>query len=116
MLLDAGADIEADEIGWIGGKPLQWASEHEPATVRLLLERGADVNARNIIKDSMFFEFTPLIMNASQKNDCSEVTEILLNAGADIKATDAQGKTALDHAMALKNEHITSVLRSYEPS
>ena len=116
ILLDAGTDIEADEIGWIGGKPLQWASEHEPATVRLLLERGADVNARNINKDSEFFEFTPLIMNASQTNDCGEVTQILLKAGADIKATDAHTKTALDQAIARKNEHIISVLRSHEPS
>jgi ankyrin repeat protein len=111
LLLDAGADIESDEINWIGGKPLQWASEHEPATVRLLLERGADVNARNIKAGSEFLGFTPLIMNASQKNDCSEVTQILLDAGADINATDAQSKTALDHALALDNENILSVLR-----
>jgi ankyrin repeat protein len=50
-------------------------------------------------------------MNASQKNDCSEVTQILLDAGADINATDAQSKTALDHALALDNENILSVLR-----
>ena len=65
MLLDAG-DIEADEVSWIGCKPLQWASEHEPDTVRLLLERGAGVNSRNIKKGSEFYEFTPLIMNSSQ--------------------------------------------------
>ena len=113
ILLEVGADIEADEINCYGGKPLHWASEHEPAAVRLLLERGANVNARNIKKDSKFLEFTPLIMNATQKDDCGEVTEILLKAGADIKATDAHGKTALGHAMVRKNENIISVLRSY---
>jgi len=32
LLIDNGADIEADEINWIGGKPLHWASEHAPNT------------------------------------------------------------------------------------
>ena len=37
-----------------------------------------------------------------------------LKAGADMKATDARGKTALDHAMARENENIISVFRSHE--
>ena len=98
LLLDAGADIEADEINCYGGKPLHWASEHAPAAVRLLLERGAAVNSRNLKADSEFYGMTPLIMNATQKNDCAEVTELLIDAGADIAAVDAKGKTALAHA------------------
>jgi ankyrin repeat protein len=110
LLLDAGADIEADEINCYGGKPLHWASEHEPATVKVLLARGADVNARNIKPDSDFFGVTPLIMNATQTNDCSEVTELLLQAGADLHAVDGQGKTALDHARERGLKRITAVL------
>ncbi len=98
MLLDAGADIEANEIRWIGGKPLIWASEHAPGSVELLLSRGANVNGRNIKPDSPFYGVTPLIMNATQRDDCAEVTELLIGAGADIGAVDAQGKTAFDHA------------------
>jgi hypothetical protein len=98
VLLDTGADIEADEINCYGGKPLHWASEHAPESVRVLLDRGAAVNSRNLKADSEFYGMTPLIMNATQKNDCAEVTELLINAGADIAAVDANGKTALAHA------------------
>jgi len=111
LLLDAGADIEADEINCYGGKPLHWASEHAPASTKLLIERGANVNARNEKADSDLFGFTPLIMNATQKDDCSEVTELLLAAGADPTLVDAKGKTALDHALERNLSKIIAVLR-----
>ena len=110
LLLDAGADIEADEINCYGGKPLHWASEHAPAAVRVLLNRGAAVNSRNLKADSEFYGMTPLIMNATQKNDCAEVTELLINAGADIAAVDANGKTALAHARERGLTRIQEVL------
>jgi ankyrin repeat protein len=56
---------------------------------------------------------TPLIMNATQKDDCSEVTELLINAGADIAAVDAKGMTALDHAQERGLTKIQEVLRRY---
>lgn len=111
MLLDAGADIEADEIYCYGGKPLHWASEHAPAAVQVLLDRGADVNSRNQKADSKFYGMTPLIMNATQKDDCAEVAELLLSAGADIAAVDATGKTALAHAQERGLPRIQDVLR-----
>src|SRR5438874_2419434 len=113
MLLDAGAEIEADEINCYGGKPLHWASEHAPAAVRVLLERGADVNSRNRKTDAEFYAMTPLIMNATQKNDCAEATELLIAAGADLAATDAGGKTALAHAQERGLNRITEVLRRH---
>jgi ankyrin repeat protein len=113
MLLDAGAEIEADETNCYGGKPLHWASEHAPAAVELLLRRGADVNSRNIKTDSTFLGMTPLIMNATQRDDCSEVTELLLGAGAEVNATDASGKTALAHALERGLTRISEVLRRH---
>jgi ankyrin repeat protein len=113
LLLDAGADIEADEINCYGGKPLHWASEHAPAAVRVLLDRGADVNSRNRKADSQFHGMTPLIMNATQKDDCSEVTDLLINAGADVAATDANGKTVLAHAEERGLTKIKAVLQRH---
>lgn len=109
-LLDAGASIEADEINCYGGKPLHWASEHAPATVEALIKRGAKVNSRNVKTDSSLFGMTPLIMNATQRNDCWEVTELLITAGAELNATDAKGKTALRHAIEHNLLHITETL------
>jgi uncharacterized protein len=113
LLLDAGASIEADETNCYGGKPLHWASEHSPATAALLLQRGASVNSRNIKVGSSLLGMTPLIMNATQRDDCSEVTELLIAAGADLNATDAAGKTALAHALERGLTRITAVLRRH---
>ena len=110
-LLDAGAELEADETNCYGGKPLHWASEHEPRTVDVLLRRGADVNSRNRKADSKFYGMTPLIMNASQNDDCAEATELLIAAGADVGAKDAKGRTALDYASEGKHRKVEAVLR-----
>ncbi|RMF42751.1 MAG: NAD(P)H-hydrate dehydratase [Planctomycetota bacterium] len=114
MLLDAGADIEAEEIGCYGGKPLHWASEHAPEVVRLLLERGAEVDSVNAYPASPFRGITPLLFNALQKDDCAEVTRLLLDAGADANRV-FQGRKALDIAMAENNHRIADVLRTSKP-
>lgn len=113
LLLDAGADIEADEINWMGGKPLHWASEHAPSCVDVLLRRGAQVSSRNEMPGTKCYGMTPLIMNATQKDDCAEVCELLLEAGADIHAKDAAGKTDLEWAKEKKLKRITSVLENH---
>lgn len=55
------------------GKPLYWASEHEPHIVRLPLDRGANPNSVNADGDSEFFGITPLLMNVLMKDDCAVV-------------------------------------------
>ena len=111
LLLDAGAAIEGD-AGLYGGKPLHWAAEHAPGVVKLLLERGAEVDSRNL-GDGDMQGFTPLIMCAKQKDDCAECAELLLAAGADVNARAANGKSALDYALEGGHEKVAAVLRKY---
>lgn len=110
-LLEAGADVEADEIGLYGGKPLHWAAEHAPRIVKLLLDRGARVDSRNKMPGDLE-GCTPLIMCARQHNDCAECAELLLAAGADPQAVDGEGKNALDRAAAGGHAKVEAVLRS----
>lgn len=58
--------------------------------VRIALEAGADVKARD--EDTA----TPL-MRAAWQNENPEVVRLLLDAGADLEATDALGGTPLMH-------------------
>ena len=52
-------------------------------------------------------------MNATQKDDCSEITELLLESGAEINAKDKAGKTALTHALERDLKKIIEVLRRH---
>ena len=113
MLLDAGADVESDEINCYGGKPLHWASEHETEVVELLLTRGANVNSTNDLKKSDYFGITPIMMNVLMNDDCAEVTKHLLAAGADTSVTH-QEKSLKDWAAEKGNTNILSVLRAHE--
>ncbi len=111
LLLDHGADIEADEVNCYGGKPLHWASEHEPHIVKLLLERGANANSLNIKEGSKYEGMTPLLMNCAMNDDCAEVTKLLLDAGADLAATHS-GKTAVEIAKEKKNDKIVAAIEA----
>ena len=74
-----------DDEGWTA---LTWAAlkGHEPI-VQLLLENGADIEARNSSGD------TALIWAAQRGN--SAIVELLLQRGADIEAKNQYGGTAL---------------------
>ena len=60
-----------------------------PAVVTLLLERGADINARNNNG------WTPL--HHAVRHNTSAMVTLLLERGADINARDALGTTVLHH-------------------
>ena len=52
-------------------------------------------------------------MNARQRDDCTEVTTVLLEPGADIHVQDAKSKTALARGLEKNLERIPDVLRQH---
>ena len=113
-LLDAGAEINAKEA-WGGQSALTWAAARSQAEmVRLLASRGADLDARGVVrqwdrktiteprpKDMNKGGFTPLLYAA--REGCIECAMHLLAAGADPDLADPERVTPLN--MALLNLH-----------
>jgi ankyrin repeat protein len=54
---------------------------------------------------------TPLLMNCAMKDDCEEVTKLLLAAGADPQITHRE-MTALQIAQSKNNSKIVAVLEA----
>ncbi len=84
-LLEIGADLTAKNRR--GSTPLHWAI-HDDAKVRLLLGRGAGVNARQVEGR------TPLYQAASLGN-ATAIVKLLLAGGADPQIATANGRTPL---------------------
>jgi len=83
--LDFGATATR-RLTLAGATLLHVAAEYcSPAAVSLLLEHGADVNARAAVDDLGIGGQTPIFHSASQFGDCGlEVTRLLLEKGADL--------------------------------
>jgi hypothetical protein len=113
-LLDRGAIINAQE-SQLGETALMWAaSENHAAVVKLLTARGADVNLRS---NALSFpkdrfprgvltilprgNWTALMYAA--RDGAPDATAALLDAGAEINATDPDGTTPL--VRAIWNSH-----------
>ena len=89
----ATADLQSQEV-----TPLNIAaSGNDLKKVSLLLEKGAELEARGI--DG----WTPLMV-AAGKSSTPEIVQLLLEKGADALAKDKEGKKAIDHAQ--KNEKL----------
>jgi len=113
-LLDAGAEINARE-DWGGQSALMWAAAQRQADmVGFLASRGADLDARGVIrqwerkviaeprpKDLNKGGFTPLLYAA--REGCVECARRLVAAGADPDLPEPDGLTPLN--MALLNLH-----------
>src|ERR1700738_1878168 len=76
-----------------GSTPLHCAAwKGHPAIVALLLEAGADVNARN---NNEHWGTTPL--HAAAHANQAAVAQLLIDSGADVNAKDMVGRTPLFH-------------------
>ena len=98
--LDGG--VSASEANKNGVTPLHFAAYNrlaQPEVLKMLIEAGANPNAATASG------LTPLMYAASV-----ESAEILIKNGADIKAADKDGMTALHHAMKDRHPDIASVL------
>ena len=114
LLLDAGADVNAIEL-WGQQSALMWAAaQKQPAMIKLLIARGADVDARGAVrnwerkvikeprpKDMNQGGFTPLLYAA--REGCIECARELVAGGADLDLADPHRVTPL--VMALLNLH-----------
>lgn len=85
MLLDAGAPVNAKNL-W-GGTPLLLGAG-SPEKILLLLAKGADPNLASVMGR------TPLLI-AAGRYGATDAVKKLLDAGADLHATDVRGNTAL---------------------
>lgn len=91
-------DIESADAA--GNTPLmRAASRGEADLMRLLIERGARVDARNGAR------VTPLMMTADPR-----LAELLLAKGADVNAQDGEGGTALMYAAMKGRAGLTDLL------
>ena len=121
MLLRAGAHVDAHER--FGGQtPLMWAAaRRHPEMVELLAAKGADVNARSLIRDfqrvataesrAKFLDrggFTPLLYAA--RENCGECVEVLLKHKVDVDLPDPSGMSPMVIAMMNGNWDIAKRL------
>jgi ankyrin repeat protein len=105
-LADKGAD--PSNGGGAGETPLHAAiAEGHLGAAKLLIGKGADVNAKNTRSGR-----TPLHFLASFKDD-RELAELMITKGADVNAMDKDGRTPLSYAVEKGNNAVAEVLRQH---
>src|SRR5262249_59620641 len=104
LLLEHGADpkIYTDDnvtplmvascIGWVQGVTYEWSPEQTLATVKMLLDLGADVNAQDVL------DGRTALMGAAHKGR-NDVVELLVQHGADLALRDIGSRDTI-HALA----------------
>lgn len=88
------------------------AAAHDPKTVKLLLDLGADVNY-NAADQVYPYRATPLTA-AARANDVAMV-RLLLDRGADPTITETDGERAYTIAAVNGNHELTELLKAVEP-
>ncbi len=100
LLIQEGADIEAQDLEGKDALIFSIRGSHVKVA-KLLILHGANVNA-------IGFANKTVLMYAARIGQMT-ILELLLERGADVKAIDADGYTAIDHA--IKNNHKSSAYR-----
>jgi len=100
LMLANGGNPDADD----GRAALHWVSHHNPEAVRLLIQAGANVNARA----AGAMRNTPLHHAAAN----AESTSALLAGGASPTLTDDNGDTPLDLAARTGAQDVVDLLRA----
>ena len=103
LLLEHGADPKLDTddgttplmvasgIGWVEGVTYEWSQAANVETVKMLLDLGIDVNARNS-------EGRTALMGAAHKGR-NEIVQLLVDRGADLAARDIGSRDTI-HKLA----------------
>ncbi len=102
-ILESGVDVNSVDKDKYGNTALHYAAyKNKTEIVKLLLSKGANVNAVSINKE------TPLHLACFYGN--KEVIELLLAAGANVNAVRIDGWTPLHVAADIENISITKLL------
>ena len=109
-----GADVNAKDAG--GGTPiLDAAYSGQKEIVELLIENGADVNAKivnaKIENANDVNGMTPL--HEAAFGGYKEIAELLIAKGADVNAKSRFDGTPLDEAVRMKCTQIADLLRKH---
>jgi uncharacterized protein len=108
-LLTYGADVHARSRNQMTNAPIHAAAAgRSRESVRILLEHGADANARQA------GGFVPL-HSAAQGGD-AEMVRLLIASGADVQARADNNQNALDLAMTGGHQAVVDVLDEYTSS
>ena len=117
LLVERGANpnVVSKEGSYDGWTPLFFAcSQCNLDLVRLLLDRGADVNASDARGDNALMQFCTITNHwTSPANSIRPIAELLIDKGIDITKADSGGLTALSMASLYQNVEAARVLLAH---